>query len=160
MHHKLATKKPDKVIKNCKSCGTVVVRAPSAISKSGNVYCRVCKKPKGEDHGKWAEGQYINKDGYRMILKNGSYQREHRVVWQEVNKACLLSTGTIHHVDYEKLNNSPDNLLLLSDEEHGRFHRLAQYRSDEAGEILRAAGLSQLYYPRNIDAWILRNYKA
>jgi hypothetical protein len=155
VHYQLAKRKPKKVVKNCKSCGKVVVRAPSAIAPSGNVYCRICKKPSGENHGKWTDGQYIGPDGYRMVLHNGSYQREHRVVWMDKNKSSLLPSGTIHHVDYDKLNNTADNLLLFSDEEHGRFHRLADAgRIAEAAALLRMAANRQIHYPAGVETWI------
>lgn len=157
VHYRL-DKRPHKVHIACTSCGTIQVRNPSQIAKSGRVFCKSCGKNPGEHHPKWAEGQYISKDGYRLIIINGSYLREHRVVWEEANKASLLPNGTIHHIDYDKLNNSPDNLLLLSSEEHGRFHRLVEAnRRAEAAAILRMAGARQYYYPRNVDSFTRDN---
>lgn len=157
VHYKLHKRRPQKINIPCTGCGKVQRRNPSQILPSGNVYCSECKRNRGETHPKWKEGQYINKDGYRMILNNGSYQREHRVVWEGVNKACLLPGGTIHHIDYDKLNNSRDNLLLFSNEEHGRFHRLIELnRFPEAATLLKVAADRQYYYPIGVDAFILR----
>lgn len=148
-------KKHGKLRLECKSCGALVIRSPSQVSESGNVFCRVCKKNSGEMHPKWAEGQYVTPEGYRAVLKNGSYVREHRVVWEENNKASLLSTGVIHHVNYDKLDNSPDNLLLFSGEEHGRFHRLIDAnRYGEAADLLRSAAKRQYFLPANVELYI------
>ena len=157
VHYKLEHTKPRKLAIPCASCGVIQMRNPSQISASGNVYCRVCKKASGEDHPKWREGQYLNSEGYRLVLVKGSYLREHRVVWETANKACLIpgALGAIHHIDYDKLNNTPDNLLLLSNEEHGRFHRLFDAgRLSEAGCILRAARDRQAYHPANVETFI------
>ena len=154
-HHKLATKPQPKVVP-CAGCGAPQRRNLSAIAKSGKVYCSRCKRPKGESHYKWTEGSYIDNAGYRVILLDGVYKREHRIVWQEVNRASLLCKGTIHHVridlPHNKLHNDPDNLLLVSDEEHGRFHRLYEAeRYEEAFQVLRTAASKQLHYPKEID---------
>lgn len=157
VHFNLAHVKPRKLAIPCTTCGVIQMRNPSQVSKSGNVYCKVCKKSSGEQHYKWREGQHLSEDGYRIILKDGSYLREHRVVWENVNNACLIpgSQAAIHHIDYDKLNNTADNLLLLSNEEHGRFHRLFDARRfPEAGSILRAAGKRQGHYPANIETFI------
>lgn len=153
-------KKHAKLRLQCKNCGTLVIRNPSQVSKSGNVFCKKCKKNSGELHHKWKEGQYITPEGYRVILKDGSYLPQHRVVWQETNKATLLSTGMVHHVNYDKLDNSPDNLLLFSSEEHGRFHRLVDAgRREEARDLLRHAADRQHHFPENVASFIRDDLK-
>lgn len=158
---KKTRKKALKLVIPCKSCGKPVVRNPSQVARSGNVYCKTCKKPHGENHVNWQEGQYINKDGYRLILVNGSYQREHRQVWEKYNKASLLpmNGSSIHHIDFDKLNNSPHNLLLFSNEEHSSFHRAESLgRYDEAAALLKMAADRQAFYPKGVDSFILRMF--
>lgn len=143
----------------CTGCGAPQRRVPSNTAKSGRVFCRICKRSKGENHYKWKEGSYIDNAGYRMLLVNGLYMREHRIEWQLANKATLFDRGTIHHIRFDlpfnKTYNDPDNLLLLSDEEHGRFHRLYDAaRFDEAIEVLQLAAKRQLHYPKEIDNFI------
>ena len=156
-HYKLEHKKARKKFLPCAECGAIILRNPSQIARSGNVFCKTCKNNKGENHYKWKDGQFVNEGGYRLILVNGSYLREHRVVWENANHATLLPgmQGSIHHVNFDKLDNSPDNLLLLSNEEHGRFHRLYDTgRRREAGDILRSAAERQSHHPREVASFI------
>ena len=157
VHYRLEHVKARKIALPCAGCGVVQMRNPSQVSKSGNVYCKRCKGSSGENHYRWKEGQHLSDDGYRLVLVNGSYLREHRVVWENANHACLIpgSQAAIHHIDYDKLNNTPDNLLLFSNEEHGRFHRWFDAgRFREAESLLRFAGKRQYYYPANITTFI------
>lgn len=158
VHRRLHKKRASKLNIPCAGCGAIQRRNPSEVGASGKVYCKKCKKPSGEGHYRWRDGQHISADGYRIIVIEGRNHREHRVVWERANKACLLPGATIHHIDSNKLNNEPDNLLLLSAEDHGRFHRYASLkRYEEAASILRVAGQRQFFYPRGVDRWILQH---
>jgi hypothetical protein len=158
VHYQLAKRKPRKIKLLCKGgCGTVITRNPSAIAPSGNAFCKNCGKNRGELHTKWKDGQYINSDGYRLVLRESEYVREHRWVWEKTNRSCLLPGAVIHHIDYDKLHNTSNNLVLFTSEEHGRFHRwIESGRYDQAATILRGAGIRQYYYPSGIDSFIVR----
>lgn len=90
-----------------------------------------------------------------MVLVNSHYHKEHRIIWQQANRASLLEKGTIHHIridlPHNKLYNDRDNLLLVSDKEHGSFHRLYDAgRYEDAIKVLRMAAERQYYYPKEI----------
>lgn len=135
--HKLADSKLKKLKQKyyCATCERPVMRVPSQVSKGGKVFCPRCPKNSGENHPNWKQGQYLNKAGYRLILYKGSYQLEHKVTWEQANNACILPEArgivAVHHINMVKTDNRPENLMLLSAEEHGRIHRFIDARRFE-----------------------------
>jgi hypothetical protein len=82
----------------------------------------------GEKNPNWNGGITILKD-YVYILKPdhhfaNSHGRvaAHRLVWEEHNKASLLSWGDIHHKNGIKSDNRPENLIGLMNTKHAELH--------------------------------------
>jgi transposase-like protein len=81
-------------------------------------------------HWNW-KGWRFQCEGYWLVLKpehheadKKGYVREHRLVYEEYYKCCLLPWARIHHDDNNGLNNKIDNLILTSKwEHHNKFHR-------------------------------------
>lgn len=66
-------------------------------------------------------GSTIDKDGYRLVhvpehpfSNSNNYVREHRLVMENKLGRYLTPLEVVHHIDGDKLNNSPDNLELFS----------------------------------------------
>lgn len=94
------------------------------------------KRPKnnltwqGEDHPNWKGGIRVVA-GYRFILaphhpfrgKQG-YVAEHRIVIESLIGRWLRPEEVVHHLDFNKQNNTPENLVLCENQiEHmKRFH--------------------------------------
>lgn len=164
-HKKLAKRlvaKSTKVVLFCASCDTPVVRNRSQVSEGGKAFCKRCRKNSGETHPNWKEGQYVNAAGYRCILHKKRYVLEHRHTWEQANKACILpwlhSTVAVHHINMVKLDNRPENLVLLPSEEHGRIHRLMDCgRWDEAQNRLVNYLCGQTFFashPQHLEFYI------
>jgi len=68
--------------------------------------------------------------GKRKYVGNGEYQSVHRLVWISANNQEIPKGYQVHHIDGNKRNNNPDNLILLSEREHKKLHR-AQERLEK-----------------------------
>ena len=68
---------------------------------------------------------------YRLVAQDGKTCYAHRVVWGVAN-GPIPPGHVVHHADGNRLNNSLDNLVLMSEVEHarihGRGHRGSPYR--------------------------------
>lgn len=86
----------------------------------------------GADNPNWKGGRYI-KAGYWLVRDSsaGAYVQEHRLVWEETHKACLLPWGHVHHIDGNKQNNDPQNLLGMSHSQHLTLERTGKRHTEE-----------------------------
>lgn len=73
----------------------------------------------------------INSSGYCMVFapdwysgrRDGNKVYEHILVYCEHNGYAFLPKGmVVHHLDEDKSNNHPDNLVLVSIADHRRIH--------------------------------------
>lgn len=91
-----------------------------------------CNKLKGrskELSSSWRGGIKFS-GGYRLIYSethpyknNSGYVREQRLVVESIIKRYLVPSEKVHHIDFDKFNNSPNNLIAFSSESaHQRFH--------------------------------------
>lgn len=80
----------------------------------------------GEKHWAWREPGHTfihEATGYRKIKHNCEWVYEHRLVLEKKLGRKLNSHEITHHLDENKLNNSPDNLIIVSRAEHKmRYH--------------------------------------
>jgi len=69
--------------------------------------------------------------GYKMVFapnwysgkRDGNKVYEHIIVYCEHNGYAFLPKGmVVHHLDEDKQNNHPDNLILVSIQDHRRIH--------------------------------------
>ncbi len=81
----------------------------------------------GPKNANWTGGKTITSQGYKTYTKskaNGSNRGklEHRVVAESKLGRTLSSGEIVHHIDSDKLNNNPNNLMVLSQSEHVEIH--------------------------------------
>lgn len=98
----------------------------------------------GPQNPRWNNGKTINGRGYIMVYapehvradKNG-YVYEHYLVLEKMLGRPVLPPETGHHLDGNKQNNDPKNLVLFATRGmHTRFHRWLQ-RLEKAFKTLR-----------------------
>lgn len=69
---------------------------------------------------------YITEKGYRRNSDTGKF--EHVEVWERHHGRPVPDGHQIHHVDFDKLNNDPSNLLAVTPTEHKRLHSGCELR--------------------------------
>ena len=69
--------------------------------------------------------RFVGAQGYWMIKVGGKLKFEHRYLMEQKLGRKLERSEHVHHKDENKLNNSPDNLELMTVEEHMSHHRKA-----------------------------------
>lgn len=71
-------------------------------------------------------------------------RHEHRVVAEKILGRKLSAEEVVHHIDGNKRNNSPDNLMVFRNKaEHSRYHQ--QLKRGDAN-VIPAAPLSELLH--------------
>lgn len=77
-----------------------------------------------------AKKKRIIKNGYIAVVSDDKletaefedYVYEHRIVAEEILDRPLKEGKVVHHLDENRANNSPDNLLVLSGPMHAKLH--------------------------------------
>lgn len=106
--------------KECEFCGEIFRPKDSkkrACSRACGIKIRICNP-----HNKGKGQGWINPKGYREISIDGKSVKEHRYVAELIIDRPLLPTEDVHHINGDKLNNSPENLEVLSHSQHTIQH--------------------------------------
>lgn len=64
----------------------------------------------------------LNGDIKPSTYKKYYGKHEHRVVVEKEIGRALTSDEIVHHIDGDKHNNSPDNLMIVTRSEHAKIH--------------------------------------
>lgn len=152
-------------------------------NNSGLTYCKLCTHEKfktvnigrpGHSKGKrfpelsgskskrWKGGSYIGTDGYRLVhignddqeIKWNNYRKEHMVIMEKVLGRPLQQGEIIHHIDGNKLNNNPENLVLFPDEKtHRQTHNQLERLS------MRLVRLGYIIFDKNTNTYTVADIK-
>ena len=93
---------------------------------------------------------YQRTDGYIQIT-SGPYKGKllHRLIYEECY-GSIPKGYTIHHIDGDKTNNNPGNLMLLTKSNHHKLHMNGtNHPRWDNGKIDRAGGLTFLSVEKN-----------
>lgn len=103
---------------SCIQCGTDFLRSGDRVRAGRTKFCsHVCYSAHN------AVGGYLNTNGYRVVYSGGKRTLEHRLVAQESIGRDIAPNEHVHHIDGNKLNNTPENLVVLSPAQHMAEHR-------------------------------------
>ena len=76
----------------------------------------------GDKAPNWRGGVSLMRNGYLQIRVDGRRVYLHRLIAEQKEGRLLTPKEQVHHIDHDKLNNSPDNLVVLTPEQHARYH--------------------------------------
>ena len=87
-----------------------------------------------ENHPNWTGGRRVDKLGYVTVNVDGRGRvREHRLVAEQILGRPLQPREQVHHRNGNRLDNKPENLVVLTDEEHARAHKVACFQCPRCG---------------------------
>lgn len=110
---------------NCKECGVSFRRSRCEVKRGRIHYCsHECsgKAHSGKNNPQYKRGWFLNSNGYKKIRVGDAYKYEHRHLKEQELGRILLPNEDVHHLDGNKLNNSLDNLVVLSKTAHAKLH--------------------------------------
>lgn len=98
----------------CKYCADMLGRSKDALNKK-------VKKMGLKINWKYV---YESGDGYLVNCsdRNNRYHIHRRVMEEKLGRK-LTSNEIVHHIDGNKLNNDPSNLIIVTRKEHIKIHR-------------------------------------
>lgn len=105
--------------------------------QSGSVRsCGCLTRRTGEQSPNWQNGFTISTHGYKHLLtsdpnRTNRYEPEHRLVMAKVMGRPLTSDEVVHHINRDKTDNRPENLQVLSRQEHAALHAAEDRRAME-----------------------------
>lgn len=74
----------------------------------------------GPKHWNW-KGGHVTRSGYRITYRSGRRDYEHRLIAEEMLGRPLKSDEVVHHIDGNRLNNAPENLMVMPVSEHDKL---------------------------------------
>jgi HNH endonuclease len=92
----------------------------------------------GEKNSKWKGGVSTTPKGYLKITAGPFRDRFlHRLIWEWTHPydAPLKENEDIHHVDGNKLNCHPSNLMRMRKDEHSNYHQENGFGEDLKTEV-------------------------
>lgn len=78
-------------------------------------------------------GHVCKTNGYKLICINGIPQREHIAIAEKAMGRPLPPKAEVHHVDGDKANNAPTNLVVCPDRAYHMLLHLRQRAYDACG---------------------------
>lgn len=111
----------DKRLCEC-GCGTLIPATnsrnkPARFAKGHNVIVK-----HGSEHPSWRGGKAFLGSKYTMVWVNGEYILEHRYVYEQYYRCCILPSAVVHHKNGNPSDNRIDNLQGMTRAQHNTIH--------------------------------------
>lgn len=74
-----------------------------------------------EKNPNW-RGGFIMRNGYKARRIKGRKIYQHRYVMEQELGRRLSRLEHVHHINHDKLDNRPENLIVLNPSEHAKYH--------------------------------------
>ena len=119
------------VKRSCLSCNTEFTTRQWRVNQGKGKFCsRKCYNNWNQSDRHWRYRGHKKSNGYEMLVSPHSplancrgYAPEHRLIMERKLGRGLVPNEIVHHIDLDKTNNSPDNLVVLNNGEHANYHR-------------------------------------
>lgn len=82
----------------------------------------------GDKNAQWKNGKTKHSLGYVLVTIDGEQILEHRVVAEKSLGRKLRPDEIVHHINKNKTDNTPSNLMVMTRAEHIREHKICGRR--------------------------------
>lgn len=111
------------IIVSCEVCGKDVYSSPHRLRRFCSTKCRDIGFT-GSGSTSFNGGSTITREGYKRISSgNNAGRYEHTIIAEKQIGRHITSDEQVHHINGDKLDNRPTNLLVVTKSWHSKIHQ-------------------------------------